>query len=584
MRVQKYYFFLIYKVFSNFVALLYENMAAFNIKSFITTVLLGVTWTLSAQTGNVKSDKLLIEAKHLHSIYEFDEAAAIYEKVLENTTDSSARLEILNKIIECQNGKNLLQYIVRPTTVAAANFPTGTFFLHIGELPQGAWKPIPNPFVNPTAGHGHRFCTATYFPDNSSRIIYSAPDENGAWNIYTSSLKDTLWSLPQLLSKNILSEKDEIYPMLSADGKTLYFASDGMAGMGGYDLFYSRWNERTKDWDTPENMGFPYSSTADDIFYFNTPDGQFSIVASNRNTTADSIKIYVTEALATPVRTPLEKGESVLQIASLNIRTDLPQRGSGTEASGADEEQQESDNPIENYSKSIKELRGLQAEYRSKYKKIAESRSIYNRASGEDREFMAEIIRETEAEALVLKKQIDAASAEIRKAEAEFLSKGIIPKISEQEDHDPESEQKTENTPKQEYQFRTMDSGIIPYNICIEQPKPKFDYTFRILKNKPGQFAEDTKLPVGLVYQIQFMVTSSPAKVKDIRNMTPVFVTKQPSGKYLHTVGIFKTYAEAAAALGKVKKNGFPQAFIIAYNNGKSLSVKQARILESNIN
>lgn len=553
-------------------------------KLFIATALLIWTCTLSAQTGNVQSGNILQQAEHYRKNYIFEKAASLYGEILENTANSSERLEISNKIIACQNGKNLLQYIVRPTVVASKAFPSKSFFLHIGDFPQGAWKPIPNTFVQLGKRIAHPYYTATYFPDNSDRIIFSAPDENGAWNIYVSVLKDTVWSLPQLLSKNIVSDKDEIYPILSADGKTLYFASDGMAGMGGFDIFYSRWDENSKDWSIPENMGFPYSSTADDIFYFDTADGQFSIVVSNRDTPKDYVKIYVTETISTPVKTPLRKDESALEIASLEIRNIPKRKVSDNNTTSGEYTPSGTDNTIENYSRAIKHLRDLQADYRSKLKKIAESRSIYNRASGEDKEFMAGIILETESEAMSLKKLIDATSSEIRKTEAEFLSKGIIPKISEEEETMTISEPDAENSSTESgYLFKNMDFGVMP-PISVESPQPKFDYTFKITKGKPGQFAENNSLPDGLIYQIQFMVTSAPAKIKDIKSMTPVFITKLPSGKYLHTVGLFRTYAETAAALGKVKKNGFPQAFIIAYNNGKSLSVKQARILENNIN
>ena len=77
------------------------------------------------------------------------------------------------------------------------------------------------------------------------------------------------------------------------------------------------------------------------------------------------------------------------------------------------------------------------------------------------------------------------------------------------------------------------------------------------------------------------MVLSEHASVRDIRGMSPVFVTRMKSGKYLHTVGLFSTYQEAMSNLGKVRRNGFSDAMIIAYNNGKSIPVKTARTMEN---
>lgn len=122
--------------------------------------------------------------------------------------------------------------------------------------------------------------------------------------------------------------------------------------------------------------------------------------------------------------------------------------------------------------------------------------------------------------------------------------------------------------------------GKIPY-IIVEQPEPEFDYTFKILGRNEGQFVEDNTLPEGIVYQIQFMVLSNHASVRDIRGMSPVFVTRMKSGKYLHTVGLFSTYQEAQSCLARVRGNGFRDAIIIAYNNGKSIPVKTARTMEN---
>lgn len=549
---------------------------------FIILIAFAVSVKLSAQTHGANAQDILREAEILHAGYQFDKAESLYRKALDVITDSSEMVLVMDRIIECQNGKNLLQYIVRPVTVLTGDFPVETFFLHIQEFPNGSWKPIPNPFVKLQGNSGNPFCHGTFFPEGSDRIIFSAPDNNGNWNIYTSYRKDSTWSVPELLSKNILSGKNEIFPILSQDGKTLYFASDGMAGMGGYDLFRSVWDENINDWGLPENLGFPYSSTADDIFYFDTPDGKFSILASNRSTSADSVRIYVTETLTTPIKTPLKKDESATAIASMGTHvrketlpdpdTDTTKKGENT-VSGSD---------IDNYSMLVKKFRDMQSEYMEKVKKIEESRSIYERATGEDREFIAGIIKDIETELLSLQRNMDNVSSMIRKTETEFLAKGIIPTFEEEkaQTKPQEAENDTEEE-TQRYAFVKKPMGDIPL-IMVETPKPKFDYTFSINRNKPGKFAEDNTLPDRLVYQIQFMVLSAPAKEKDIKGMSPVFVTRLKSGKYLHTVGLFNTYAEASSNLGKVKKNGFPQAFIIAFDSGKSLSVKQARILEDN--
>ena len=535
------------------------------------------------QEADSSAEGDLKRAELLHSNYKFAKAEEYYSQALKHTTDSLQRLAIMDRILQCRNGESLMQYIVRPAAIASQTFRIEDFFLYLKDLENHSWIPIPNPFIQPSDNRQNPYYTAMYFPSGQDRIIYSAPDETGAWNIYTTTRKDSItWNVPELLSENILSGHNEIFPILSRDGRTLYFASDGLPGMGGHDLFYSRWDEETGEWGVPENMGFPYSSTGDDLIYIDSRDGKYSIIASNRETAGtDSIRIYVTEYIATPVKTPLAENESPLAIAS--FIHDIPASGA-EEAAPAD--RQESAAPardvrMDDYSKLMHELRRLQEEHQEKLDKIEESRRIYEKASESDREFLAGIIRDVENEALQIRKKIDQVSGEVRQIELRFLAEGIIPVVqeeaSEQNEIADESPQQ-KSTP--EYTFSRQSKGKIPY-IIVETPEPEFDYSFKILGRNEGQFVEDNTLPEGVVYQIQFMVLSEHASVRDIRGMSPVFVTRMKSGKYLHTVGLFSTYQEAMSNLGKVRRNGFSDAMIIAYNNGKSIPVKTARTMEN---
>ena len=88
--------------------------------------------------------------------------------------------------------------------------------------------------------------------------------------------------------------------------------------MGGYDIYVSNWNKEINDWDVPVNMGFPYSSPYDDFLFVNTPDGRYSMFASNRETSPDSVFIYVLEYDRMPVRKSISDKEELLKIVSLN--------------------------------------------------------------------------------------------------------------------------------------------------------------------------------------------------------------------------------------------------------------------------
>ena len=119
-------------------------------------------------------------------------------------------------------------------------------FLYLQDMDNRSWLPLPNPFIQPAEGQSNPYYSAMYMPAGQNTVIFSAPDDSGAWSIYISSRTDSIsWSAPELLSSSITSGHNEIFPVLSNDGNTLYFASDGLPGMGGYDLFKTVRDEET---------------------------------------------------------------------------------------------------------------------------------------------------------------------------------------------------------------------------------------------------------------------------------------------------------------------------------------------------
>jgi outer membrane protein OmpA-like peptidoglycan-associated protein/tetratricopeptide (TPR) repeat protein len=88
----------------------------------------------------------------------------------------------------------------------------------------------------------------------------------GGRDIYMSTLDDKgIWSDPQNLGSVINTAYDEDAPYLLPDNKTLFFASKGHNGLGGYDIFKSVLDNGK--WSTPVNLGVPINSPADDIFF-----------------------------------------------------------------------------------------------------------------------------------------------------------------------------------------------------------------------------------------------------------------------------------------------------------------------------
>lgn len=78
---------------------------------------------------------------------------------------------------------------------------------------------------------------------------------------------DHQWSVPQNLGSTINTSKEEARAFLAADGTTLYFASRGHGGEGGFDLFYSRrLDDSWTNWTPPQNLGKTINTRYDDEY------------------------------------------------------------------------------------------------------------------------------------------------------------------------------------------------------------------------------------------------------------------------------------------------------------------------------
>ncbi len=82
------------------------------------------------------------------------------------------------------------------------------------------------------------------------------------------------------LGPEINTAGDELFPFIRNDS-ILYFASNGLPGMGGLDIFKSTWSNGK--WSKPENMKYPINSPADDFaIVFNGDEAEQGLFSSNR--------------------------------------------------------------------------------------------------------------------------------------------------------------------------------------------------------------------------------------------------------------------------------------------------------------
>lgn len=106
------------------------------------------------------------------------------------------------------------------------------------------------------------------------RTLYFSSDRPlgiGGKDIWVTQL-DTSdeWSIPKNLGKTLNTAFDEISPFIHSNNESLFFASDGREGMGGFDVYLSKLTDN--HWSTPVNLGYPLNDYADQQGFYIAPD------------------------------------------------------------------------------------------------------------------------------------------------------------------------------------------------------------------------------------------------------------------------------------------------------------------------
>lgn len=132
-------------------------------------------------------------------------------------------------------------------------------------------------------------------PDGKTIYFASNRKEGfGGFDIYRSvKMENGEWGAPQNLGPKINTAANEDAPFIHPDQQTLFFTSDGENTMGGRDIFVSRIIRDT--WTSPENIGYPVNSTANDNYFTLTADGSKGYFSSDRKGGFGAQDIYSVE-------------------------------------------------------------------------------------------------------------------------------------------------------------------------------------------------------------------------------------------------------------------------------------------------
>jgi hypothetical protein len=115
--------------------------------------------------------------------------------------------------------------------------------------------------------------------DHGSTLYLARRDKSGQSDLFRSRNVSGQWSQAEPLDA-LNSAADELGPVLSLDGRQLFFYSNRKGGLGGYDLYVA--DRMDEGWSEPVNLGSTVNSKADEFEPAIAPDGLTLFYASDR--------------------------------------------------------------------------------------------------------------------------------------------------------------------------------------------------------------------------------------------------------------------------------------------------------------
>ena len=591
-----------------------------------------------ATLKQVPGDAVFYLGMAYHLDYNFKEAIKYYHQFRSEATRQEVKVHMVDqRIRDCRNAMKIAASYnrYRVMNVTFIDLTDSTEFMQV-RMQGGELVRKPDAFIN--ADEDREGIQSLMFmpvsPKWGDYVYFSGNNRagrNGAQLFRVKKGAGTLWGDPREL-KELNTEGDEILPYFDPISSDLYFASNGGEGMGGFDLFRSHYDAERDQWSEPINLGFPINSVADEYLLLPGKDLGMMMFFSNRVSTGNDLTVYRVHLVEPKRQANVEDPAMLKQIASLGgaaeeilaelesiSRRSAPGEEKRVTGSSRDEDREVKQPEITRVK--ILPAEAERSEGGTAYQEILAGALVHQAASDSLKDMANEaraMIRESDDpnERWVWQKQIMVWE---KKSRDEELLADELYALLDREREKPEAGPPV-NVPETievdtvigemtVYRFTghgkaAMQDGsaeqtretlkgiavsgepgtppaVTPGGAGREGKINRFD----ILSGSPysagNPIPTDVALPGGVFYRIQLGAFGQPADPGAFRGISPVTAESIPDrGLIKYYAGKFSLYDDAATALTRIRSEGYEDAFIVAWYNGKQVSTQRAKQLE----
>ena len=152
----------------------------------------------------------------------------------------------------------------------------------------------------------------------NDKIYYSVHAGEKETGLYVTARIGESWGQPKPLKGISGKNMQQDFPYVLSDGVTMYYAENSEKGLGGYDIYVTRYNPDTDSYLEAENLGMPFNSMANDYMFAIDEINNLGWFATDRHQAKDSVCIYIFQPNVTrELYNPVVMGENMMRRLAL---------------------------------------------------------------------------------------------------------------------------------------------------------------------------------------------------------------------------------------------------------------------------
>ncbi|MEN9301804.1 MAG: hypothetical protein RL264_233 [Bacteroidota bacterium] len=247
----------------------------------------------------VPAEAYYYRAKIYQHDYNFEKAIDFFTKLKTLKVKKELLVQADREIMFCQQAQKQITVGAPLSVVSKNKYPGNDFYQHYA-FSGKKYSFYSADEVFPKINLKYNFKPIYAFIRGMKYRIFASYTEDGKGKDLFIQKKDEVgeWGKAVRLPATINSEFDEDFAFYDEKEKVLYFSSNGHNSIGAYDMFKVNYDLDNNVGDKVENLGFPYSSPDDDLFYIPDPAGKLAFFASNRHGVLNQFEVYTVNVSA----------------------------------------------------------------------------------------------------------------------------------------------------------------------------------------------------------------------------------------------------------------------------------------------